>query len=283
MSEMQMPPARDFGWELKPTSSTHFEIDRRDNGQFTVVLNHALLRGVTAEMIHWWFLHFPALKVRLTDTPGYEGQTVPAYLLWHPSDHVDATLSGSLGPGGTSRAGARIHIREAMQYLTHGLRFPVDSALTIFYCAGDGWAMGKKLPLLGPAMCLRIHFRDVVEAGRQIGVHYHYEIVIGLSGRDPLSRVINRKLTGHYPPEFFEAWHLHNTIEVGVFENFLPALYAQRNAQGQIKFTHEMDAAPGSPAHQAGHDPDLFRRRAEGFRAASDPYRHQAYDRPSFL
>ena len=30
-------------------------------------------------------------------------------------------------------------------------------------------------------------------------------------------------------PEFFEASHLHNAIEVGTFENFLPGLYEQRS------------------------------------------------------
>ncbi|MEM9045296.1 MAG: hypothetical protein AAGC81_11405 [Pseudomonadota bacterium] len=283
MADLQMPPARAYGWELKPTSSTFFEINRRENGQFSVVLNHALLRGVTADMIYWWFLNFPNLKVRLIDIPGYEDKIVSAYLLWHPSDHVDAQLKGALGLGGTSQVGAKIHIREAMQYLKHGLRFPVDAAMTIFYCADDGWAMGKKLPLLGPAMCLRIHYRDVEEDGKHIGVHYHYEIVVGLSGGDPLSRFINGKLTGHYPPEFFEAWHLHNTIEVGVFENFLPALYAQRETPEALEFSRDMDAAPGSPADQKGFDPALFKRRVEGYRAAQDPFEFQAFEAASFL
>ncbi|MEO0809474.1 MAG: hypothetical protein AAFW82_02330 [Pseudomonadota bacterium] len=56
MSNLQMPAAREFGWSLKPISSSLFDICKRDNGQFCVVLNHALLRGVRAEMVHWWFL-----------------------------------------------------------------------------------------------------------------------------------------------------------------------------------------------------------------------------------
>ena len=65
MMSQQMPAARDFGWALKPVSSSHFEIHQKDNGQFCVVLNHALLRGVSAEMIRWWFLNFTRLMVRL--------------------------------------------------------------------------------------------------------------------------------------------------------------------------------------------------------------------------
>ena len=81
MARLTMPPERKFGWELKPNTSSHFAIHERDNGQFCVVLNHALLRGVTSEMLHWWFLNFTRLSVHLPDTPGYEGSNVPAYLL----------------------------------------------------------------------------------------------------------------------------------------------------------------------------------------------------------
>ena len=125
---------RGFGWALKPVSSSHFDIHRRGNGQFRVVLNHALLRGVSAEMIEWWFLNFMRLKVRLGDVPGYEGQKVPGYWLWHPIDHLSAELSGTLGPGGVARPGCAIHIREAMQYDHYGWKYPVDTKLKVFLC-----------------------------------------------------------------------------------------------------------------------------------------------------
>ena len=129
MTALDMPIERKYGWQLKPTSSTYFEVVRTPNGQLCVVLNHSLLRGCTSEMIHWWFLHFPSLKVKLLDTEGYENSTVPAYLLWHPSDHYGASLKGRLGPGSTSRAGASIHIQEAMQFLSYGWTLPVDHPL----------------------------------------------------------------------------------------------------------------------------------------------------------
>ena len=274
MADLVMPRARDFGWALKPASSTGFEIDRRPNGQFTVILAHALLRGVTAEMLHWWFLNFTGLRVTLRNVPGYDGAAVPAYLLWHPSDHVDARLSGPRGPGGTARAGSRILIQEAMQYETHGLKYPVNAELSVLYCAGDGWSMGKVLPLLGPAMVLAIRYRDVVESGVHVGVQYHYEIVVGLSGQGPVARAINRKITSAYTPEFFAAWHLHNTIEVGTFENFLPALHAGRTAAGSLTYAPEMDDAASGEA-QSVHDPAFFEARAKGMREAADPYAFQ--------
>ena len=65
MAELSMPPERAFGWNLKPITSAHFAIHERDNGQFCVILHHALLRGVTSEMLHWWFLHFTSLRTTL--------------------------------------------------------------------------------------------------------------------------------------------------------------------------------------------------------------------------
>ncbi|MEM1085712.1 MAG: hypothetical protein AAGI48_16510 [Verrucomicrobiota bacterium] len=283
MPEVHMPAERNYGWPLKPTSSTHFEIVRKSNGQFCVVLNHSLLRGCTSAMIHWWFLHFPFLKVRLVDIEGYDETEIPAYYLWHPSDHYGANLKGPLGPGRTSQAGASIEIQETMQYLKYGWKYPVNSRLKIYYCASDGWAMGKQIPILGNAMMLRIHWRDVVEEGNTIGVHYHYEIVIGLGGSDPISRLLNRKITAHFSPEFFEAWHLHNAIEVGTFENFLPALYEQRGDAENLRYSRDMNKIQQNELPQVGFDRPLFERRVKGYKDARDAHSFQAWDQPSIL
>lgn len=278
-----MPPERKLDWSLKPVESTAFDIHVRSNGQFCVVLNHALLRGVTSEMIYWWFQNFANLRVRLLDAPGYGSEKVPAYLLWHPSDHCSASLSGSLGPSRVARAGSKIHIREAMQVNKYGLKYPVDTTLDVFYCAADGWAMGKTIPLFGKVMCLRIHYKDVVENGSVIGVHYHYEVVIGATGQGLLAKALNRRITRDYSPEFFAAWHLHNTIEVGTFENFLPALFAQRADPTALQYKKAMNPiAAGGPAQRA-HDRSLFAERKAGYQHAGDPYAYQAPGEKSFL
>ncbi|MEL6709182.1 MAG: hypothetical protein AAFP79_12940 [Pseudomonadota bacterium] len=279
----QMPSERDFGWTLKTIESTGFQIHERENGQFCAVLGHSMVRGVTSEMIHWWFRNFGNLNVILEDVPGYEGQSVPAYLLWHPSDHCSARFSGKLAADGTAQAGGKIAIQEAMQYKTFGLKYPVNTALDIFYCARDGWAMGKALPIFGKAMCLRISYKDVVENGRIMGVHYHYEVVIGVNGNHVLARAINRKITAEYSPEFFSAWHLHNTIEVGTFENFLPALYEQRDTLTDLRYALDMDAMAGADEAQSPYDPDLFAKRMGGYQQSQDPYLYQAAQSPSFL
>ena len=225
----------------------------------------------------------PKSDREVIDIEGYEGQTVPAYYLWHPSDHYGATLNGSLGTGDVAATGANIHIQETMQYLKYGWKYPVDSQLKIYYCEKDGWAMGKEIPVLGKIMMLRIHFEDVVEGDAIEGVHYHYEIVIGVNGRNPFSRFANRKVGSHFSTEFFEAWHLHNAIEVGTFENFLPAIYQQREDKGVLEYSRGMNSISNGEPLQVGFDRTLFERRVQGYQEARDVHQFQAWDRPSFL
>lgn len=283
MADLIMPAERQFGWELKPTSSTYFDIHQRDNGQFCVVLNHSLLRGITSEMLYWWFQRFQNMTVTLDDVEDYEDQVVPAYLLWHPSDHLSATLKGKTDTHYLAKAGDTIHIREAMQYKTYGWKYPVDKELSVFYCGPDGWAMGKKLPFLGEAMVLRIHFKDVIDNGQIIGVHYHYEVVIGLNANNFITRNINKKITGEYDPEFFETWHLHNTIEVGVFENFLPALYSQRETHDALHYAKGMNPNFPSTTTQQGYDRAFFEARLQGYKDAQNPYAYQKYSEKTIL
>lgn len=283
MTNLQMPAERNYHWDLKPASSSHFDIHQRDNGQFCVVLNHALLRGVSAEMLQWWFLNFTRLEVLLRDVPGYEGQRVPGYWLWHPVDHLSAELSGALGPGGVAQEGCFIHIREAMQYDRYGWRYPVDTELKVLYVGADGWAMGKVLPLIGPVMMLRIHFQDVFENGLHVGVHYHYEVVIGATGNNPVARFINRRITGEFGTEFFAAWQRHNVIEVGTFENFLPALYTQKDDLSSLVYSRNMNPDLPSPDTQQGYDRGLFEGRLLGYMNTNTPYMFQQYQSASFL
>ena len=283
MKNLTMPEKRDFGWKLKSLESTKFGIHQKDKGQFCVVLNHSLLRGVTSEMIYWWFLNFPNLLVNLVDIEGYEGRNVPAYLLWHPSDHHSASLSGNLGPGNTSKAGAYIQINEAMQYLKYGWKYPVNNKLRIFYCEKDGWAMGKEIPFIGKVMSLRIHYKDIYSNDEIIGVHYHYEIVIGAGGNNPISRFINKRIKSHFSPEFFEAWHTHNVVEVGAFENFLPALYEQRNSSNEIRYSKTMNCASSLQSSTEAYDPNLFEQRMQGYEKAQDAHAYQGYETEAFL
>ncbi len=278
-----VPDARAFGWELKPITSTYFKVIRNTSNQICVVLEHSLLRGVTTEMIHWWFRNFTRLMVKLIDVPGYHGQKVPAYLLWHPSDHISAKLSGKLGPDDTAKAGAKIHIKEVMQYEKYQLKYPVDQELTVFYHEKDGWGMGKKLPLLGYMMALRISFKDVYEGTKIIGVHYHYEVVAGSHKQNPVAKKITQKIIGNFDTEFWEAWLTHNTIEVGVFENFLPVLFEQRHDINNLTYAKKMNPVTESPTSQKGFNKTLFDERVKGYGESKNGFLYQGVTKKSFL
>lgn len=279
---LQLPKERQYGWPLKPIESTLFEIIKRPNGQYCVVLQHSLIRGVTCEMIHWWFLHFPDLSVRLEDTPGYEGKTVPAYFLWHPSDHIGVKLVGRASQSGSNK-GRKIKIQEVMQAKSYGDKYPVDNAMTVLYHGKNGWAMGKQVPFIGPAMVLRIHFKDVYEGDTIIGVHYHYEVVAGPTGSNPLAKLIRKKLAGHFSKEFWSAWNLHNSIEVGTFENFLPALFKQRNTPDSLVYRLNMNPIDDDTPQKPGFDNALFDTRVAGYKTCNDPFKYQDAEDSSFL
>ena len=283
MADLTVPQARDFGWELKTIDSVFFQVVRNKTNQICVVLEHSLLRGVTTEMIYWWFHHFPSMEVTLEDIAGYEGKKVPGYFLWHPSDHVSARLEGKVGSGNTSRAGAKIHIQEVMQYEKYGLRFPVDQALEIFYHEQDGWSMGKQVPLVGMMMCLRISFKDVYEDGEIIGVHYHYEVVAGSHKQNLIAKKITSKIIGQFGADFWEAWLTHNTIEVGVFENFLPVLYEQRNDLKNLRYGKEMNPIKESPNGLKGYSKELFEERVRGYEESRNGFDFQQGRANSFL
>ncbi|MEL6916824.1 MAG: hypothetical protein AAFO99_03745 [Bacteroidota bacterium] len=283
MAKMTVPKARNFGWELKPISSVYFKNIKNRSGQICVVLEHSLLRGVTTEMFFWWFKNFPNLQVTLDDIEGYEGQKVPAYYLWHPTDHISVRFLGKLGPGRTAKVGGKIHIQEAMQIEKYGLKYPVDSTMEIFYYAKDGWSMGRKIPFIGNLMALSIRFKDIVENGKIIGVHYHYEIVAGSNQKNALAKIINKKLLGSFGEQFWNAWLTHNTIEVGVFENFLPSLFEQRDDVNNLHYSKKMNPITESPSLLKGFDKDLFEQRIQGYGKSENAFDYQGALEKSFL
>ena len=170
-----------------------------------------------------------------------------------------------------------------MQYDVYGWKYPVDSTLNVFYVGEDGWAMGKTIPLLGPVMMLRIHFRDIYDGPTHLGVHYHYEVVIGASGEGMASRLINKRLTSQFGPEFFTAWQRHNVIEVGTFENFLPALFAQNRSLDSLEYAREMNPMVAENAQQLPFDQALFEQRIDGYRKIENPHDFQQFEAASFL
>lgn len=266
-----LPPPRDYGWHLKQPSSTNFQIVHKDNGQMCIVLTHSIVRGVTCEMIHFWFQHFCQSKVRLENVPGFEGKTVPFYWLWHPYDHVSATMKNP-SKEGLLTAGSSIQICEYMQSDVHGDKFPVNSTMAVWLLEGGdcgGQGMGKVVPFLGPMIRTRIFWHDTPE-----GVLYQYEMVMGQHNAGPLSNLIRSKIAAGFTAEMIRSWNRHNSIEVGTFENFLPAIWEQRETvrSGGVPVydAATMNGAKGLPAQVGGASVDLFDRRVQEYKDCVD-------------
>lgn len=147
-----------------------------------------------------------------------------------------------------------IVIKEAMQADVYGTKYLVDGSMKVWYLRNGskgsdngGQGMGKVLPFIGQVAASRISWRDSPE-----GVEYHYEVAVGQNKPNLLVGLLQQAITGKFTTDMCRVWRRHNTIEVGCFENFLPAIFAQRlDVVGDIAdhvFVYDantMDAAKG--------------------------------------
>jgi hypothetical protein len=102
---VEIPKPRPVLWPLRPEESAAHTVARHD-GEVVVTIEHAPLRGVTAEMLRWWYGHVPG-------TMAYAGGTWPRYLVWHPLDHIAYEVVRPAPTGGVG-TGAELHITEAL-------------------------------------------------------------------------------------------------------------------------------------------------------------------------
>lgn len=197
-------------WPLKPLGSAQAGIDRLPDGRTRCWIRHEVLRGVTPRMLAWWFAHLEGDVV-------VEGRRINRYRLWHPYDHVHASYlrrnaDGSVGPGSV------IRLKEV---LGGNPRFVVDITTEIEKLDEEGYIHNPVLHGIRGLARMEYTFRAVPG-----GTLYENCLVFGLRGRTGrLLRPLIERLA--FPPGKGEAWLRHNIEEVGMFENFLPALYRQ--------------------------------------------------------
>jgi len=206
---LTLPAPRDFGWELKTLDSATTAHITRPDGTMELTIDHSLIRGVTVDMLEWWFQNFDK-EVE------FQGKTYQGYLLWHPFDHVGATFFRNAE--GRLTAGQRIHIREVFG---RDMRFVVDDIVGLH--RWDRGGIGLNAKKLGHTVMKLDHtFAD--EEG---GVHYRSRMIVGAES-GWLKGIINRLAVPRlFSQEKGTAWLRHNVEEVGCFENFLPELYAR--------------------------------------------------------
>lgn len=204
----RVPEPLALPWGMKPMGSARYGIDTLPDGRTRHWIRHGVLAGVTPRMLAWWFAH-------LEGDVMVEGRPVNRYRVWHPYDHVHASYArrladGSVGPG------AVIRLKEV---LGADPRFVVDIHTEIEKLDEEGFIHNPVVHGIRGLARMEYTFRRVPE-----GTLYENCLVFGVTGwagrwlRPLIERVA-------FPAGKGEAWLRHNIEEVGMFENFLPALY----------------------------------------------------------
>lgn len=272
------PEFREFGWKLKEKEATTFQMKYHPNSQIVVIANFPLIRGVTCEMVYWWFQHLSNLKVRLQNVGNYnDGDIVPAYFLWHPIDHYDHPLMDDVDDG-KWHVGKRVHIQEAFSFDLFERKYLVNSPMLLWYLRDGrygGHGMGIKLPIGFWVMASRICWESAKE-GDVDGVHLHYEMSLGVPNSGIISGILSGIISGIISSDIeekFQEWRRHGSVEFGAFENFLPRLYAQRHrleGKAVADWILDYDALTDDsskelPIQTTSYAPSLVEKRMEGY------------------
>lgn len=208
---LPLPPERPHLAPLRALSTARTTQGLLPGGQLALTIEHAPLRGLTPEMLRWWFEN-------LDGTMRVGAQTYPRYLLWHPRDHIHWALARR-APDGGSGQGASFRIVEA---------FGANPA-----CYVDSTEWVEKLDESGIALVKRIGGREVFRLEHRFGstsqgASYRSRMVVGVA-----SGLMRGLVNGWVRPRLFSdamgaAWLTHNVEEVGLLEALVPPLYAAR-------------------------------------------------------
>lgn len=206
-----LPPPRPYK-ELKPVSSAQVTYKKLDNGQVTITLLHDLIKGVTPQMLLWWFRH-------MGGTMHYMGEEYQRYLVWHPYDHILWELAQP-GPDGAASQGATFHIVEAFG---RNPDYLLDTVAFVEKLDETGITLVEH-KLGSEVLRLEHHFFP-----EQVGARYESYMTVGTASF-PSKLVLNRLIHRYFFPDAMaQAWVKHNIEEVGQFEDFLPSLYAEQS------------------------------------------------------
>lgn len=212
MSRLPLLPERPRLARLRLVGSARTSLSSV-GGRLVLTIEHEVLRGLTPQMLLWWFEH-------IDGTLTVDGVAYPRYLLWHPVDHIRWELA-SPAPAGGAGQGARFRIVEAFG---GNPDFYVDSTELVEKLDLDGISLVRRE--LGREVFRLEHRWAAVEGGAS----YRSRMVVGATGA-VAGRLVNSIVRPRlFPDEMGRAWLVHNVEEVGLLEQLLPAL--QREGGG---------------------------------------------------
>lgn len=202
-------------WVCKPVASARSGLRMLDDGRLQCWIEHEVIRGVTPAMLVWWFGHLEGDML-------YQGRRLSRYRVWHPRDHLRIRYARRNADGRVG-VGSVIHLTEM---LGANPRYLVDVHSEIVRLDEGGFGHRPRVHGLRLA-AMDYEFEAVPE-----GTLYRNSLTVGRAGRG--SRLLNALIRKFVFDEARgHAWIKHNIEEVGNFEAFLPALYAEATAQAE--------------------------------------------------
>jgi hypothetical protein len=215
--KLEPPAPLPIPWLCKPVESAASDVEILDDGRVHCWIEHEIVRGVTPEMLVWWFSHLEG-EVEIG------GAKNNRYRVWHPRDHLFAEYA-KRNRDGSAGVGSVIHLAEMFdanpRYLIH-----IYTEIT-------------KLDETGYVHRPRIHGLQLAEMKYSFeraeeGTKYRNSLTFGIKGRR--GRIINPSLRRlFFDEKRGRAWIKHNVEEVGIFEFFLPQLFAAENKETGIR------------------------------------------------
>ncbi len=203
---LRPPPPITVPWALKPLDSAQVGLEVLPGGRRRFHIRHDVLRGVTPEMLLWWFGH-------LEGDMELEGRSVSRYRVWHPRDHVAVRYVRRL-PDGSIGPGAQLHIQEFFDARPEN---KIDIIATITRLDVGGFHHVEHVAGIAAA-CMDYRFTRV-----DGGTLFENELVVGVAA--PWARLVNPIVKRVFPDAKGHAWLRHNVEEVGSLEHFLPRLF----------------------------------------------------------
>lgn len=207
--------------EFKTHSSAKWtDITRKSNGHILVQIDHDDIKGVTGEMIKWWFESLSGYTT--WNGVDFSGPEVSLYHLWHHRDHVAVTpLSNA--PDGTINHGFRGGADSRIEERFNEFHFHVYNRMRTTTLTDREFTfdimMGNK------AVGHISHIYEPVEGG----VSFYAETEVGMNGGF-IATLINKLVIPHiYNTKDAEHWICHNIEETGRTQDILPILFANKD------------------------------------------------------
>ncbi|MFT3744168.1 MAG: hypothetical protein QM785_07730 [Pyrinomonadaceae bacterium] len=205
----ETPESLPIDWKCKFVESARSGVEVKSDGRIHCWIEHETVKGVTPEMLVWWFKH-------LEGDIEIGGVKYDRYRVWHPHDHIFAEYA-KRGADGTVGVGSIIHLAEM---LNGDQRYLVHIYSEIVKLDETGYVHRPHMHGLRLAE-MRYSFERTGD-----GTKYVNSLTIGHKGF--LGRLLNpliRKFV--FDAERGRAWIKHNIEEVGNFEYFLPQLFSR--------------------------------------------------------